>query len=46
MRLIRNISVLVIVALAGFAAPTRSDDGKEVKEKALDAPHGVKVGAL
>jgi hypothetical protein len=40
MRLTRNGSLLAIVMLAGLAAPARSD---EVKEKALDGPHQVKV---
>src|SRR6266436_7495717 len=40
MRLTRNGSLLAIVMLAGLAAPARSN---EVKEKALDGPHQVKV---
>src|SRR6516162_4692630 len=44
MRLHRNLSLLAIVLLAGFGALARCDEGKEeVKEKALDAPHQVKL---
>ena len=44
MRLHRNLSILAIVLLAGFGALARSDEAKqEVKEKALDAPHEVKI---
>ncbi len=44
MRHNRNLSLLAIFLLAGFGALARSDEGKvEVKEKALDAPHKVKV---
>jgi hypothetical protein len=44
MRLNRNLTLLAIALLAGFGALARSDDGKEeVKEKALDAPHKVKI---
>jgi hypothetical protein len=44
MRLNRNRSLLAIFLLAGFGALARSDEGKdEVKEKALDAPHQVKI---
>jgi hypothetical protein len=44
MRLTPRVSLLALIMLAGFGALTRSDEGKdEVKEKALDAPHKVKV---
>jgi hypothetical protein len=44
MRLNRNQSLLAIFLLAGFGALARSDEGKDqVKEKALDAPHQVKI---
>ena len=44
MRLTRNVSLLAVILLAGFGALARSDEAKEeVKEKALDAPHNVKV---
>src|SRR5712671_6368155 len=44
MRLTRNMSVVAILMLTGLAALARPDEAKEqVKEKALDAPHAVKV---
>src|ERR1700722_1309599 len=44
MRLTRIVSLLALILLAGLAARARSDDAKkEVKEKALDAPHKVQV---
>jgi hypothetical protein len=43
MRLIRNVSLLAVILLAGPGALARADEGKEVKEKALDAPHKVKI---
>ncbi len=44
MRPNRSLSILAIFLLATFGALARSDEGKdEVKEKALDAPHQVKV---
>jgi hypothetical protein len=44
MRLHRNLSLLAIVLLVGLGALARSDEGKDgVKEKALDAPHQVKL---
>src|SRR2546421_1343978 len=44
MRLSRNVSLLAVIMLAGLGALARSDEGKEeVKEKAFDAPHRVKV---
>src|ERR1700736_481042 len=44
MRLTRNVSLVAVIMLAGFGALARSDQAKdEVKEKALDAPHKVKV---
>ncbi len=44
MRLNRNLSLLVLVLLAGLATLARSDDGKDgVKEKAIEAPNKVKL---
>src|SRR5260370_7792363 len=43
MRLTRNASFLAVILLAGFVPPARPDEGKEVKETALDAPLSVKV---
>ena len=44
MRLLRNLSLLALVLLAGFGALARSDEGKaEVKEKALEAPNKVNL---
>jgi hypothetical protein len=44
MKLTRNVSLLAVILLAGLGALARSDEAKEqVKEKALDAPHEVKV---
>src|SRR5436305_1407896 len=44
MRLTRNVSLLALILLAGSGAPARADEAKgEVKEKAFDAPHQVKV---
>jgi hypothetical protein len=44
MRLTCNVSLLAVILLAGFGALARSDEATaEVKEKALDAPHNVKV---
>jgi Cytosol aminopeptidase family, N-terminal domain len=44
MRLTRNMSLVPILMLTGLAALARPDEAKEpVKEKALDAPHEVKV---
>src|SRR5215471_5574563 len=44
MRLTRNLSLFAVVLLAGYAALARSDEAQEeVKEKALDAPHQIKV---
>src|SRR5437762_9441495 len=36
-------SLFAVIALAVSTTPARSDDKQEVKEKALDAPHQVKV---
>jgi hypothetical protein len=43
MRLTRNVSLLALILLAGLGALARSDEAQEVKEKAFDAPHQVKV---
>ncbi|MFL5342746.1 MAG: M17 family peptidase N-terminal domain-containing protein [Gemmataceae bacterium] len=43
MRFTRNGSFLAVIMLIGLAVPARADDSSEVKEKALDAPHGVKM---
>ena len=44
MNLNRKLSLFVIFLLVGFGALARSDEGKdEVKEKAFEGPHGVKV---
>lgn len=44
MRFTRNVSLLAVLVLAGFGALARSEEPKEeVKEKAFDAPHKVKV---
>ena len=43
MRLTRNVSLLPLILLAGLVAGARSDEAGEVKEKAFDAPHRVKV---
>jgi len=44
MRLTRNVSLVAVILLAAFGALARSDEAKDgVKEKALDAPHKVKV---
>jgi hypothetical protein len=44
MRPNRSLSILAIFLLAAFGALARSDEGKdEVKEKALDAPHNIKI---
>ena len=42
MRLTRNVALLAVIMLAGLGA-ARSDEGKDVKEKAFDAPNKVKV---
>ena len=42
MRLTRNVLLLALVMLAGLAW-ARSDEAQQVKEKALDAAHNVKV---
>ena len=43
MRLTRNFSMLVVALLVGLGAPARSDEPKEVKEKALAGPNSVSV---
>jgi hypothetical protein len=44
MRLTRNVSLVAILMLTGLGALARSDEAKEqVKEKALDASHKVKI---
>src|SRR4051812_7102914 len=43
MRLTRNVSLIALILLAGLAALARSEARKEIKEKALDAPHKVQV---
>src|SRR5258708_7397915 len=44
MKLTRNVGLLAVIMLVGFGALARPDEPKEeVKEKALDAPHKVKV---
>jgi leucyl aminopeptidase len=44
MKLTRSVSLFAVVLLAGLVALARSDEGKAgVKEKAFDAPNGVKV---
>jgi hypothetical protein len=44
MRLTRNVSLLTVIVLAGFGALAWSEEAKDdVKEKALDAPHKVKI---
>jgi hypothetical protein len=43
MRLGRNVWLLAVIMLAGLGALGRSDEGKDVKEKALEAPNKVKV---
>jgi hypothetical protein len=43
MRLTRSLSLLSLFILSGMAAPARSDEAAQVKEKALDAPRGVKL---
>jgi hypothetical protein len=44
MRLTRNVSLVAILMLTGLWALARSDEVKEqVKEKALDAPHQIKI---
>jgi len=44
MRLTRNVLLVAALMLAGFGALARSDEAKdEVKEKAFDAPHKVKI---
>src|SRR5437899_4745804 len=44
MRLTRNLSLLAVMILTGFGAPAQSNEAKEeVKEKAFDASHKVKV---
>jgi len=44
MRLTPTVSLVAILVLTGLGAPARSDDAKEqVKEKALDAPHKIKI---
>src|SRR5438552_3851899 len=43
MKLTRNVSLFAVIMLAGLGALARSDEAKEVKEKAFDAPNKVKV---
>lgn len=43
MRLLRNLSLVAIVLLAGLAAAARSDETQQVKEKVLDGPNGIKI---
>jgi hypothetical protein len=44
MRLTRNVLLLAFIMLAGIGALARSDEAKqEVKEKAFDAPHNIKI---
>jgi hypothetical protein len=44
MRLIRDVSLVAVILLAGFGALAQSDEAKEeVKEKVFGAPHNVKV---
>ena len=44
MRLVRSLSFLAAIMLAGVGALARSDEPQQgVKEQALDAPHLVKV---
>jgi hypothetical protein len=43
MRHTRNVSLLALILLAGLGALARSDEAQEVKEKAFDAPHQVKI---
>src|SRR5437762_14308458 len=44
MKLTRSVSPFAVVLLAGLVAAARSDEGKGgIKEKAFDAPNGVKV---
>jgi hypothetical protein len=43
MRLSNTATFLAVIVLTGFGMPARSDEASEVKEKALDAPHNVKV---
>src|SRR4051794_38858572 len=44
MRLIRNLSLLAVLMLAGFGPAARpAEPADQVKEKALDAPNGVTV---
>jgi hypothetical protein len=40
---LNRISLFALVVLAGLGAPARSDEGKEVKETALDAPNKVTI---
>src|SRR5881392_874478 len=43
MRLLRNLSLVAIVLLAGLAAAARSDETQQVKEKVLDGANGIKI---
>src|SRR5437762_6573040 len=44
MKLTRSVSPFAVVLLAGLVAAARSDEGKGgIKEKAFDAPNGVKI---
>src|SRR5438309_616923 len=44
MRFTRNVSLLALILLAGFGAETWSDEANDdVKERAFEAPHNVKV---
>jgi hypothetical protein len=43
MKLTRNTSLLALILLAGLVALARSDETREVKEKAFDAPNKVKI---
>ena len=43
MKFTRNVSFFALILAAGLGTLARSDQAVEVKEKALDAPHKVKV---
>jgi Cytosol aminopeptidase family, N-terminal domain len=43
MKFTRNLSFFALILAAGLGTLARSDQAVEVKEKALDAPHKVKV---
>src|SRR5262249_11419420 len=43
MRLNLKLALLAVVALAGFTVSARCEEGAQVKEQALDAPHGVQI---